>query len=87
VKIKVVSDSDKLLIISIQDNGKGMEAGDLEKIFNPFFTTREQGTGLGLAIVKRIVELHGGSISASSQLGKWTRFLIKLNQQGSLFHG
>jgi two-component system sensor histidine kinase HydH len=50
----------------VQDHGEGLPAGQEERIFDPFFTTRTTGTGLGLALARRIVELHGGHISAEN---------------------
>lgn len=51
------------VIIEVRDSGPGVPTEALERIFNPFFTTRETGTGLGLAIVHRIIDAHGGAIS------------------------
>ena len=64
--------------LSVADSGKGIEAANLEQIFTPFFTTKEQGTGLGLAIVKKIVDLHEGEILVHSEVGKGTTFRILL---------
>jgi len=64
--------------IIISDTGMGIAESDLDKIFNPFFTTKEQGTGLGLSIVHRIIEGHGGKITVQSQLNKGTIFRITL---------
>ena len=58
---------DDFLVISIQDNGIGMDKNTLVNAFEPLFTTRARGTGMGLAIVKKIVEEHGGSITLESQ--------------------
>ena len=66
------------LIIRISDTGKGINPEHLEKIFQPFFTTRKQGTGLGLSICKQIIEAHHGQISVTSSQGKGTDFSIEL---------
>ncbi|SHN60743.1 ATP-binding protein [Desulfovibrio litoralis] len=52
--------------ITIQDNGNGISAENLEQIFNPYFTTRAEGTGLGLATTQKIIEAHNGKIIATS---------------------
>ena len=66
--------------ISIRDNGCGMPEEVIEKIFNPFFTTKptDQGTGLGLAISNDIVREHGGIIHVTSQPDEFTDMLIEL---------
>jgi len=64
--------------IVIQDSGCGISEEDLQKIFNPFFTTKPSGTGLGLAIVQRILEAHGGRVEVSSTVGKGTCFVLIL---------
>lgn len=64
--------------IIFEDTGEGIEEEILDKIFLPFFTTREGGSGLGLAIVHRIIEEHGGKIDVRSKSGKGTRFTIHL---------
>ncbi|MCM3873977.1 MAG: ATP-binding protein [Pyrinomonadaceae bacterium] len=64
--------------ISISDQGKGIDETAVDRIFEPFFSTKKRGTGLGLAIVKQIVELHEGKISVDSPAGKGTRFIIDL---------
>jgi len=66
------------LEISLADTGRGIPQEDLEKIFEPFFSTKRKGTGLGLAIVHQIVENHGGNINVESREGMGTTFLITL---------
>ena len=66
------------LAIAFRDTGSGIEEEDLERIFEPFYTTRERGTGLGLAITKQIIEQHQGRISIDSTLGKGTTVTICL---------
>ncbi|HHX75581.1 MAG TPA: hypothetical protein GX699_11815, partial [Firmicutes bacterium] len=58
--------------------GCGMEEAQLAKIFDPFYTTKEQGTGLGLTISYRIIENHGGKIAVESTPGLGTTFIIEL---------
>ena len=65
-------------IISIRDNGCGMSQDVLEKIFDPFYTTKANGTGLGLAVSYRIIEMHGGRITVDSTPGLGTVFSVVL---------
>ncbi len=65
-------------VLSIQDNGRGVKAEYLDKLFNPFFTTRRGGTGLGLAVSHRIVTDHGGKIFVTSEPSFGARFAIEL---------
>ena len=66
--------------IEITDSGPGISAEDLPHIFEPFFTTKDegQGTGLGLSLVYGIIENHGGTIKAVSNLSAGTTFTIEL---------
>jgi signal transduction histidine kinase len=66
------------VLVQIGDDGPGIAAEQLSKIFEPYFTTKEKGTGLGLAIVKHNTEIYGGTIEVESELGKGTRFTINL---------
>jgi signal transduction histidine kinase len=65
-------------LIVVTDTGSGIGADNLRRIFEPYFTTRAKGTGLGLAISRRIIESHGGTITASSEVGQGSRFEIAL---------
>jgi signal transduction histidine kinase len=64
--------------IEIRDNGPGISADDIERCFNPFFTTKPQGTGLGLAIVRKVVDAHDGRIDAVSAPGRGAAFRVTL---------
>ena len=66
------------LIITFEDSGKGIEEKDIENVFNPFFTTKEEGTGLGLAICYGIIDRHQGEIEVKSTAGKGAVIQIKL---------
>lgn len=66
------------LHIHVTDCGPGIAPDRLEKIFQPYFSTKKTGTGLGLPTARRIVEEHGGTVSAHSELGKGTDFVIAL---------
>ncbi|MGH9386854.1 MAG: two-component system sensor histidine kinase NtrB [Vicinamibacterales bacterium] len=66
------------VIVDVVDDGPGMRAEVAEKIFNPFFTTKQQGSGLGLAIVRKIVDAHEGRIDVTTAEGRGTRFHVSL---------
>ncbi|MCX8131840.1 MAG: ATP-binding protein [Clostridia bacterium] len=80
LSVCIKEDLDKAVGISFKDTGTGITDGDISKIFNPFFTTKDDGTGLGLSIVHRIVEEHGGKINVISKRGQGTTFEIVLPQ-------
>ena len=75
----------KILRLTINDQGSGIKTGDLEEIFKPFFTTKADGTGLGLSIVKRIADENHWQIDVSSKPGSGTTFtlLIPVNEKTS----
>lgn len=83
IKIKIDSHELNRTQIEIEDNGCGIPEEDLEKLFTPFYSTKEKGTGLGLSIIYKIVEEHGGSIKVSSQVGQGTQFILDLPAQVS----
>jgi PAS domain S-box-containing protein len=66
------------VVIDVVDDGPGMRVDVAEKIFNPFFTTKQQGSGLGLAIVRKIIDAHEGRIEVTSAEGRGTRFRVTL---------
>jgi hypothetical protein len=68
--------------VTFRDTGGGIAPGDLERIFEPYFSTREAGVGLGLAITQRIVQDHGGEIRVESVPGAGTAFRIDLPVRG-----
>jgi len=63
-------------IVKISDNGRGMKQSEVDRLFEPYFTTKEKGTGLGLANSQNIIIGHNGSIYAESEFGKGTSFTI-----------
>jgi two-component system, NtrC family, sensor histidine kinase PilS len=73
-----LSRSDAQLRLHVEDEGPGISEGDLDRIFDPFYTTRERGSGLGLALVHRTVESHGGHIEVKSSAGAGSRFTLVL---------
>jgi signal transduction histidine kinase len=66
------------LVFEISDNGSGICAEAADKLFVPYYTTKQNGSGLGLSIVKRIVDAHHGSISVTAACGWSTTFVIVL---------
>ena len=73
------------LHVTVRDNGPGIEATNLARVFEPFFTTREvgQGLGLGLSISYRVIERHGGLLMAESAVGEWTKMIFDLPRADS----
>jgi len=80
IVIKTESDLGRVLA-RFSDHGTGITPENLDRVFKPYFTTRERGTGLGLAVVQRIVELHGGEVTVESEFGQGTTFSISLKHQ------
>jgi len=67
--------------LRVSDTGAGMRKDVLQRVFEPFYTTRERGTGLGLAIVRRIVENHGGRVRLESEPGRGTSVAVWLSSR------
>jgi len=72
------SRDDGKVIIEIADTGSGLTREECERIFTPYYTSKQHGTGLGLAIVQSVVSDHGGRISVQSEPGRGTAFVIEL---------
>ena len=70
--------ADRVARIVVADNGPGIPAGEREKLFMPYYSTKRRGSGLGLAIVRRIIAEHGGSIDVADNAPTGTRFIVEL---------
>ncbi len=72
------------VVLQVEDSGPGIPEAIREKIFEPFFTTKKEGlgTGLGLSLTKKIVESFGGEIRLKSEIGKGSRFEVRLPKAG-----
>jgi signal transduction histidine kinase len=64
--------------LTVTDTGSGIPKADLDRIFEPFFSTKTAGTGLGLATVARIIDDHRGTIEVASEVGQGTTVTIRL---------
>lgn len=73
-----IENGGKRATVRVRDNGAGIAPEKLERIFNPFFTTKDAGTGLGMAISKKIVEAHEGSVDVVSEPGRGTELAVTL---------
>ncbi len=76
IKVAVSGDND-FIFISVTDNGSGIDESDMDKVFNPFYSKKEQGMGLGLAYVKKIMEIHNGRVELESKKGGGAKFILK----------
>lgn len=78
ITIKTFLSPSQMIGIEIADQGCGIAEAHLERIFDPFYSTKAEGTGLGLAVAKRIIEEHAGQLDVSSHLGKGTSITLLL---------
>jgi signal transduction histidine kinase len=78
ITVKTSKISDNSVEIQVSDTGKGIDAGALEMVFNPFYTTKSKGSGLGLAISKRLIEQHNGSIKVINNPEGGATFIVTL---------
>jgi signal transduction histidine kinase len=79
---------DTEIVISVIDNGCGIPKENLDRMGEPFFTTKQFGTGLGLLVTNFIIKEHGGKLNINSTVGKGSQFdvLLPITQQGQLYH-
>jgi signal transduction histidine kinase len=75
IKEEIVDDA---FVLTISDNGKGVKPEDLEKIFEPFFSTKQDGLGLGLPMTRRVMEEHGGKVELHSVFGEGSEVRLTL---------
>jgi len=68
--------------MSVTDTGEGMTLEEVDKLFEPFYTTKPTGTGLGLTVVSRVLEQNGGRVSVTSEKGVGTTFSLSLPAAG-----
>ncbi len=78
--LRTRNENDKVMI-EVVDTGLGMTAEECERIFTPYYTSKQNGTGLGLAIVQSVVSDHGGRIRVQSEPGRGTTFVIELPRE------
>ena len=71
------------IVIHVHDNGMGIPATNLSRVFEPLFTTKAKGIGLGLAVSRRYAERNGGSLTVESQEGQGTTFHFEVPRNGS----
>jgi len=67
------------VLIDVRDTGRGISQEEMGRIFDPFYTTKEEGTGLGLSLAKQIINAHGGDIQVESEVNRGTRVRIRLS--------
>jgi len=67
-----------LIVSEVSDNGRGIAPSDIQKLFQPYFSTKGRGTGLGLAIVHRIVTEHNGKIRVVANKVRGAKFVVEL---------
>lgn len=81
IEISLTSPATDEVVLTVTDEGAGIEKEALDKIFEPFYTTKMDGTGLGLAMAKDIIEVHNGEVSINSKLGAGTTVRVMLPNQ------
>jgi len=82
IDVRVDGLADRWLLIEVRDRGEGIAPGEEDRVFEPFYTRRVKGTGLGLALARRIVEGHGGTITARNHSDGGAVFSVRLPPPG-----
>ena len=77
ISLKAYLDEKTKPVISVSDNGDGIDPEALERIFVPFYSTKKTGSGIGLSLSKQIMRQHEGRISVKSKLGEGTEFILR----------
>ena len=80
--LKIATDISEYVTVSVIDDGEGISPENIEKIFDPFFSTKDKGTGLGLAIAHKIMQTHGGFIRVYRKPGKGSTFCVSFPKGG-----
>ena len=78
IELRFARSGGDTLLITVEDDGSGIDQAALARVFEPFYTTKSTGTGLGLAVVESVVRAHGGSVSCRSKAGKGSVFTLVL---------
>jgi signal transduction histidine kinase len=87
-KLKVTANRQKQMVaIAVKDTGTGITSGNMQKLFEPLFTTKARGIGLGLAVSKKLAEANGGRIEVESEVGLGSTFTLFLPVMGSELGG
>ncbi|MBT4575809.1 MAG: response regulator [Candidatus Cloacimonetes bacterium] len=77
LKIKAALNNENINV-TFEDNGQGIPSDEIEKIFDPFYTTKDEGTGLGLSFIFQVITAHNGDVDVESRVGEGAKFTIKL---------
>ncbi len=79
IKIELSGDEKHQRVVQVSDNGPGIPKEKADKIFIPFYTTKQEGSGIGLSVSRQIMSLHGGQLDFKSIPGQWTTFSLKFS--------
>ena len=77
IEVRAAVDGDRV-VLTVADDGGGIDPANRARLFRPYFTTKKHGTGLGLFVIRRIVEAHGGTVAVESEPGQGATFRVTL---------